>query len=42
MDEASRKFAALLDAPGGYDAAVTLGVLVTLWLWHGAGLFPFK
>ena len=23
-------------------AAVTLGVLVTLWLCHGAGLWPFK
>ena len=23
-------------------AAVTLGVLVTLWLWHGAGLWPFR
>ena len=23
-------------------AAVTLGVIVTLWLWRGAGLWPFK
>ena len=28
--------------PEPIELAVTLGVLVTLWLWHGAGLFPFK